>query len=1482
MIVLRTITWYWLAISLLLLFFKAIPSYAFDQQPEKNDYVSYQLQWQLLTPLLKQWMVKEKYQGTNLKTLLRQHSNVSNSGSLLSLDQTSNSNLYTKQAIAIAIKALNSNNMGLAQKILVNITLGNEDDDIVIILKSIISSRLNNINQSEILLKTIAIESNFYQLAQLSLALLYLHHKQYDKSLTQISKIVKRPSYRNLTETTKDYLVLIQSLSLGLSGELEKALKLLSTIRANNISYSLSLKIKSEILFTNKKYELALAPLLELRERNTNYPELDYVKIKTLTILKNLGQSQYSTVLRNEYLNALLVGYSSKVRTATTVSSKKYLNSALGRTLTSSEITFKPTLNWYSLQLLEEIERNNSLQNSLFKSQLDIVYYNKILKKGRRFWEGKVKKISSIRNRAVNKAKSNRPKNSAHLEKLLTDLVGVPKSNYSRYELLDGLSIWLKGRTFEQRWWLVSQKVKETKIPKKSQRIVISPIKIDFNKAAKSLRFLLGIPVKKRRLLLKAHFTQLVSNMNELPEVIKKSVEKLKQQRKKLKRLLRGSLIRDADNLVLPFESQILWLVRENVNVIRQVKSEHNQYRYKITNVSKGLKLKKSKLIHTNANLINTVKALNIIISKSRTSIVKSKAMFFLAGLYLDSEKNIIVSNSEKDNRINSRLRKAATIYRNLLLKKNNGFKRFEIIYQLSRVYDLAGDLTQSRHYLELLATEYPKHKLQDEINFRRAEIDFSYGRYSSAVEIYSKIVNNENSVLFNKAKYKLAWSYFKVAKYNLAVKQFHGLLKTKKIKDDYDNRQKDQFTIELVRIMAISFANVNGVSSVERYFKQHSDDSLQKLVLISLADYYQKKLRYSDTVKSYTALLRWYPNEPQQHYYQSKIILSYKKAGFKSKLWRAMEIFINNFGGDSSYWAQADEISRNTIRVNLKRYLSKMAQRAHSLAQSSGNKKQYKEAIFWYKKYIRDLPNDIKIPNVYYLLAQAYREIKSYDAAVKAYQIAAYQYPVYSGRELAAYSALLVYQSKRRNHKIKNNETNEEKDILNEIVLARQYISNFSAATTVLQVKTRLAENLLLSKQEGLALEQAQNLVTNTQLPKTLAKSNWLVIAQSSLLLKDFSLSEKAYYKLINSNYSLNQNEIKLFQHRLAESIYKQAEIEQKKGDLERAIKHYRRLSIISKDLVVIAKAEFDIATNQLALKQWKNVIITLVKFKKKFPKSELNYNINEKLVVAYENTKNWTKAAYNSNLIYRREKKTKLAKSALWRSAELYEKAFNFKKSYRYFKKYITVFPKPESQALEARQKLVLMSIRLKNKKKARFWLNSIIKYHDSEMLKKSERSLYLASKSSLELALLYKKNLDNITIKLPLDKSLKRKQRAMRITIRYLQKTLSYKLIDHSTQATLLMAQIYRSLAKEIMASPRPKKLTKIEMEQYEILLEDQIIPFEDKSIDLYSYNISKIKEGVYTPWVKKSLQALQQLMPARYVRPERIVGYYDSLQ
>ncbi len=74
-------------------------------------------------------------------------------------------------------------------------------------------------------------------------------------------------------------------------------------------------------------------------------------------------------------------------------------------------------------------------------------------------------------------------------------------------------------------------------------------------------------------------------------------------------------------------------------------------------------------------------------------------------------------------------------------------------------------------------------------------------------------------------------------------------------------------------------------------------------------------------------------------------------------------------------------------------------------------------------------------------------------------------------------------------------------------------------------------------------------------------------------------------------------------------------------------------------------------------------------------------------------------------------------------------------------------------------------------------------------------------------------------------------------------------------------------------DLMTSDRPADLDAAALEQYELLLEEQAFPFEEKAIDLYKANADRAADGVYDEWVRKSFEQLAGLMPARYAKQER---------
>ena len=107
--------------------------------------------------------------------------------------------------------------------------------------------------------------------------------------------------------------------------------------------------------------------------------------------------------------------------------------------------------------------------------------------------------------------------------------------------------------------------------------------------------------------------------------------------------------------------------------------------------------------------------------------------------------------------------------------------------------------------------------------------------------------------------------------------------------------------------------------------------------------------------------------------------------------------------------------------------------------------------------------------------------------------------------------------------------------------------------------------------------------------------------------------------------------------------------------------------------------------------------------------------------------------------------------------------------------------------------------------------------------------------------------------------------------------------YGVADVTTAATYRIATRLPRLGQGDDGSERPKKLSKVELEQYNVLLEEQAFPFEEKATELHEVNARRAATGVYDKWVQSSFDALRELRPVRYgkVEAQRRSGRCDPL-
>jgi hypothetical protein len=153
------------------------------------------------------------------------------------------------------------------------------------------------------------------------------------------------------------------------------------------------------------------------------------------------------------------------------------------------------------------------------------------------------------------------------------------------------------------------------------------------------------------------------------------------------------------------------------------------------------------------------------------------------------------------------------------------------------------------------------------------------------------------------------------------------------------------------------------------------------------------------------------------------------------------------------------------------------------------------------------------------------------------------------------------------------------------------------------------------------------------------------------------------------------------------------------------------------------------------------------------------------------------------------------------------------------------------------------------------------------------RTDRTRFLAAKASLELAEPQLRSFQQVKLVSPLKENLKVKKQKMEEAVKAYTEAANYGIEEVTTASVYWLGEIYNKFGKELLNSERPQGLSSEELEQYDILLEEQAYPFEEKSINIHESNAERAKSGTYDEWVQKSFAALSVLRPVRYAKPER---------
>lgn len=801
-----------------------------------------------------------------------------------------------------------------------------------------------------------------------------------------------------------------------------------------------------------------------------------------------------------------------------------------------------------------------------------------------------------------------------------------------------------------------------------------------------------------------------------------------------------------------------------------------------------------------------------------------------------------------------------------------------QIFYQLSKAYEQAGKPAEALEALNRLLARFPALENRDEVHFRRGELLFSLGKYEEADRAYTQaMVVDVSSPFYEKALSKKGWSAYKLNQYEKALSSFFIIvdrkLRTPTGEIDIDgshlSRGDKELLNDVFRVITLSFNELGGADAIGKYMDTSGEKSYVRRIYAGLGDHYLEKDRIKDAAATYAAFVKRYPDHVYSPTFDMKRIDAFAKGGFATLLIEAKVDFVNHYRIGGEYWNKQNEVAHAQLTPLLEKNMEEVATHYHAVAQKSKKSEDYTQAILWYRQFIKYFPKSEKTPNMNFLLAETLFDNKQFEAAAKEYEKTAYQYPKYGKNAEAGYAALLSYGERAKQLDGKQKEVFERVAIGSALRFGKAFPEDKRAPAVV----TKAAEDLFALKKYDQAAVAARSILELTGDTKlSMRKTAWLIVAQSELQTGHYARAESAYKIVLNLT-KPGDKQYAAVQQGLAASIYKLGEQARDAGDHQGAAKHFARVSIVAPDSDIAITAQYDMATSYVKKEAWPQAIDALEKFRNRFPNHKLRKQVTENLAMAYLKTHQPIQAAREFETMINYQTSVDVRRDMQWRIAELYEEAGDTSNLVATYKEFISKYPAPLEQAMEARQKLADIYLAQKQVDKRQYWLREIVKKEKDAASSNTDRTTFLAAKASLELAEPYLQSFQEVKLVAPLKANLKKKKKMLEQAVNAYTEAANYGVAEVTTASVYHLGQIYSNFGAELLKSERPKGLSPEELEQYDLLLEEQAYPFEEKSINIHESNVDRAKGGIYDEWVKKSFTALTTLRPVRYAKAER---------
>ena len=269
----------------------------------------------------------------------------------------------------------------------------------------------------------------------------------------------------------------------------------------------------------------------------------------------------------------------------------------------------------------------------------------------------------------------------------------------------------------------------------------------------------------------------------------------------------------------------------------------------------------------------------------------------------------------------------------------------------------------------------------------RVGEFHFDNSELELAIAAYNRVLQFTDSPYFDKALYKLAWSFYRADNYPEAIKRFDELVVFSDKKKAESGLEGSDLRTEAVQYLGISFAEKDwngdsvddpeqGLERAEKFYRGREQEPHVKEIFAKLGDIYFDETEYFRAVQVYKKALEKWPYDPGNPKLQDKIVMAFERQRDFGNALKEREALARNYVKGSEWYkknrdnkeavdnaAELAELALVSAAVNHHKAAQDLKKLALAEKKPDPRKletvaKEYALAALAYEKYLEQYPN--------------------------------------------------------------------------------------------------------------------------------------------------------------------------------------------------------------------------------------------------------------------------------------------------------------------------------------------------------------------------------------------------------------------------------------------------------------------------------------------------------------------------------------------